>query len=206
MAAPQPSPPPAFTGLVIPASPTPPGLAAFRRRHIHHPGAVVPFHVTVAAPFLPLTELDDDALARLRRVAAGLAPFDFVAGSICCFPTTSVLWLAPSPVAPFEACAEAVYGAFPMVRPTGGYPTFHLTVGLGRTADDLPNALRAFRERFEERLPFRLRARHLDLYAEVDAAEVDGAEVGARYRRVARCALGRGARRPPSSSSPAPCR
>jgi len=182
--------------LVIPATPTPPGLAAFRRRHIHHPGAVVPFHVTIAAPFLPLHEFDDDVRARLRRVAGSLAPFDFAAGSICCFPTTSVLWLAPSPVAPFEACAEAVYQAFPGVRPAPGQPTFHLTVALGRQPDDLSVALNDFRAGFEHRLPFRLRARHLDLYAEVDAAEVGGAEVdaaeiGGRYRRLARFALGR---------------
>ncbi len=178
--------------LVIPATPTPAGLAAFRRRHIHHPGAAVPFHVTIAAPFLPLHEFDDDVRARLRRVAGSLAPFDFAAGSICCFPTTSVLWLAPSPVAPFEACAEAVAEAFPSVRPAEGQPTFHLTVGLGRDTDDLLRTVRAFRAEFEHRLPFRLRARHLDLYGEVAGAEVDGAGVGARYRRLARFALGRG--------------
>jgi len=171
-----------MTALVIPATPTPSGLAAFRRRHIHHPGAAVPFHVTIAAPFVPLPALDGDVLAQLRRVTAGVVPFDFAAGSICCFPTTSVLWLAPSPVEPFEACAEAVYEAFPGVRPASGQPTFHLTVGLGRDADDLPPTVRAFREGFEHRLPFRLRARHLDLYA----------EAGGGYRRLARFALGRG--------------
>jgi 2'-5' RNA ligase len=181
MAVPQPNADGA-TALVIPASPTPAGLAAFRRRHIHHPGAVVPFHVTLAAPFLPLASLDDEAWARLQRVAAATEPFDFLAGSICCFPTTSVLWLAPSPVAPFEACAEAVYAAFPGVRPAAGQPTFHLTIGLGRTQDDVADMLAAFREGFEHRLPFRIRARHLDLYVEADG----------RYRRVARFALGRG--------------
>ena len=181
MAVPQPSAPGA-TALVIPASPTPAGLATFRRRHIHHPGAVVPFHVTVAAPFLPLASLDDEAWAHLRRVAAATEPFDFVAGSICCFPTTSVLWLAPSPVAPFEACAEAVYRAFPSVRPAVGQPTFHLTVGLGRSESDLARTVRAFRAAFGHRLPFRLHARHLDLYV----------EAGGGYRRRARLALGRG--------------
>jgi 2'-5' RNA ligase len=173
---------PGPTALVIPASPTPSGLAAFRRRHIHHPGAVVPFHVTLAAPFLPLASLDDEAWARLRGVAAATEPFDFVAGSICCFPTTSVLWLAPSPVAPFEAVAGAAYRAFPSVRPELGQPTFHLTIGLGRTPDDQADMLAAFRAAFERRLPFRLRARHLDLYVEADGG----------YRRVARFALGRG--------------
>lgn len=179
MAVPQPNADGA-TALVIPASPTPAGLAAFRRRHIHHPGAVVPFHVTLAAPFLPLASLDDEAWARLRRVAATTDPFDFVAGSICCFPTTAVLWLAPSPIAPFEAVAGAVHRAFPSVRPDVGQPTFHLTIGLGRTPDDLADMLAAFRAAFERRLPFRLRARHLDLYVEADGG----------YRRLARFALG----------------
>lgn len=180
--APSPASEPAVTGLVIPATPTPAGLAAFRRRHIHHPGAAVPLHVTIAAPFLPLRALDDDVRARLQTVAAGLAPFDLAAASICCFPTTSVVWLAPSPVAPFEACAEAVFDAFPGVRPAVGHPTLHLTVGLGRDPADLPHIVRAFREGFEHRLPFRLRARHLDLYA----------EAGSGYRRLARFVLGRG--------------
>jgi 2'-5' RNA ligase len=168
------------TALVIPAFPTPPGLASFRRRHIHHAGAAVPFHVTLAAPFLPLAALDDAAWARLRQVAAELAPFDFVADSICCFPTTSVLWLAPSPVSPFEACGEAVYQAFPAVRPAQAWPTYHLTVGLGRSEVDLARTVRAFRAGFEHRLPFRLRARHLDLYVETERG----------YRRRARWALG----------------
>lgn len=179
MTVPQPNGPGA-TALVIPAWPTPPGLTAFRRRYIDHPGAVVPFHVTLAAPFLPLGELDDEAQARVERIAAELPPFAFVAGSICCFPTTSVLWLAPSPVAPFEACAEAVYRAFPSVRPAVGQPTFHLTVGLGRAPDDVSDMLAAFRAGFDHRLPFRLHARHLDLYV----------EAGGGYRRRARWALG----------------
>jgi hypothetical protein len=171
------------TVLIIPALPVPPGLAAFRERYIHHPGAVVPFHTTMVSPFLDLEALDADVHARLRRVAAGLSPFDYAAGSICVFPTSAALWLAPNPVAPFEACAEAVYEAFPTVRPVDGYPTFHLTVGLGRTADDLPDMVRAFRDAFGARLPLRCRARHLELYAEVEG----------RYERLARFALGGGA-------------
>jgi hypothetical protein len=178
------------TALIIPALPVPPDLVAFRERHIHHPGAAVPFHTTLVSSFLDLGALDADVHGHLRRVAARLSPFDYAAGSICAFPTSAALWLAPNPVAPFEACAEAVYEAFPTVRPVDGYPTFHLTVGLGRSADDLPDMVRAFREGFEARLPLRCRARHLDLYAEVEG----------RYERLARFALGGDAQsvRPPA--------
>jgi hypothetical protein len=180
MAPPPPS-GPGFTGLVIPASPVPAGLEAFRRRHVHHPGVAVPFHTTLVRPWLPLEGVDLEARERLRRVAARLAPFDYAAGSICCFPTSFALWLAPSPVAPFEACAEAIYEAFPAMRPDGGFPsTFHLTIGLGRSADDLPEMLREFRDAFGPRMPLRLRARHLDLYAEADG----------RFRRLDRFTLG----------------
>jgi hypothetical protein len=168
------------TALIIPALPVPPDLAAFRERHIHHPGAAVPFHTTLVARFLDLGALDAEVHGRLQRLAAGLSPFDYAAGSICAFPTSAALWLAPNPVAPFEACAEAVYEAFPTLRPLDGYPTFHLTVGLGRSADDLPDMVRAFREGFEARLPLRCRARHVDLYAEVEGG----------YERMARYALG----------------
>lgn len=171
---------PAWSGLVVPATPVPRGLASFRRRHIHHPGVSVPFHTTIAAPFLPLPEVDDVALARLRTAVAGLAPFDYRADAICCFPTTSVLWLAPNPVGPFERVAEAVYAAFPQVRPTSGHPTFHLTVALGRDDTDLETAVRAFRAGFEARLPFRLHADRLDLYG----------EAGGRYRLLASAPFG----------------
>jgi hypothetical protein len=168
------------TALIIPALPVTPDLAAFRERHIHHPGAAVPFHTTLVSRFLDLGAWDAEVDRRLRQVVAGLTPFDYAAGSICVFPTSAALWLAPNPVAPFEACAEAVYEAFPTVRPLDGYPTFHLTVGLGRSADDLPDMVRAFREAFEARLPLRCQARHVDLYAEVEG----------RYERLARYALG----------------
>lgn len=171
------------TVLIIPAAPVPPGLAEFRERHIHHPGAVVPFHTTMVSPFLDLAELGEDAHDRLRQVAAALPPFDYAAGAICTFPTSAALWLAPNPVGPFEACVEAVYEAFPSVRPAHGYPTFHLTVGLGRTAHDLPDMVDAFRAAFDAQLPLRLEARRLDVYA----------EIGQRYVWLASFPFGGGA-------------
>ena len=166
----------AWTGLVVPAEPVPRGVASFRRRHIHHPGAAVPLHTTVATPFLPLSDIDEAVLARLRAAAARVPSFDYLAGAICAFPTTSVLWLAPSPARPFEEVVDAIRAAFPEVEPAGAYPTFHLTLAMGGGDAEMAAALGDFREGVEARLPFRFRADRLDLYA----------EVGSGFRRLAR--------------------
>jgi len=152
------------TFIVVPASDVPPGLADFRRKHIHHPGATVPFHTTLLAPFVDLDEFERDGLSRLRKIAARLSPFQYIASSLCTFPTTAVLWLAPSPVGAFEHCCQAIYDEFPRVRPERGFPTFHMTVGLTRTAEELASVLREFQTGFSASMPLHLHATELAVY------------------------------------------
>jgi hypothetical protein len=170
------------TFLVIPASNVPTELAEFRRRHIHDPGAVVPLHTTLFAPFLSQRDCEREGLAQLRELAAAMRAFQYHAGSICTFPTSNVLWLAPTPVAPFEQIAQAIHERFPRLPRGAGYPTYHMTIGLTRTADELREVLREFQAGFATSLPMRFVARELAVYA--------GLEDG--YRLLAMIPLGVG--------------
>jgi hypothetical protein len=156
------------TFIVIPASEVPPELAEFRRRHIHHPGAVVPFHTTLVHPFLNLHDLEREGLSRLRELVARTAQFRYQAGSICTFPTSNALWLAPTPVAPFEHLTQAVYDHFPQIQQEQCYPTYHMTIGLTQSPDQLPKVLCEFRTIFADRLPLHFLTKEIAIYAAVD--------------------------------------
>jgi 2'-5' RNA ligase len=152
--------------IIIPASDAPVELEEFRRKHIHHPGAVLPFHTTLVAPFMTVEEYEAHGRSRLRRVARRLRPFQYFAGPLCSFPVTAALWLAPSPVSDFERCGEAVYEEFPAVRPSGGFPVYHMTIGLTRSAEELAPVVRSFMAELAGRTPLSLRATELAVYVE----------------------------------------
>lgn len=156
----------ARTLIIIPALDAPAAVEEFRRRHIHHPGVVVPFHTTLVAPFLPVEEYEAHGMARLRQIASQLQPFEYFAGSLCSFPTTAALWLAPSPVSKFEECGEAVYRAFPKTRPRAGLQTYHMTIGLTRARETLAPIVDAFEAELAGRMPLGLRATELAVYVE----------------------------------------
>lgn len=152
------------TYLVIPASHEPAGLADFRRRHIHHPGAAFLFHTTLFAPFLTQREFEREGVARLRDLAARTPPFEYQAGSICTFATSSALWLAPTPVAPFEKLTQDLHDAFPQLPRGAGYPTYHMTIALTASPDELPPIVREFVADFGDRLPFSFTCGELAVY------------------------------------------
>jgi hypothetical protein len=170
----------ASTLIVIPASGVPSELADFRRRDRHHPGAVIPLHTTVVPFFLGLPDLREEALRRLQQLAAGMAPFRYQAGSLCTFPTSNTLWLAPAPVAPFERATQAVYDHFPQMPRERDYPTYHMTVGLTDSAEELAHAWEEFQTLFVDRLPLRFVCQELAVYAATDGT----------YRLQASCPMG----------------
>jgi 2'-5' RNA ligase len=155
------------TFIVVPASEVSPELAEFRRRHIHHPGAVVPLHTTLVHPFLNLNDLEQDGLHRLGELAARIAQFRYQASSICTFPTSNALWLAPTPVAPFEQLTQAIYNVFPQIQREPCYPTYHMTIGLAYSSNALTQALAEFREIFADRLPLHFVCQEIAVFAAV---------------------------------------
>jgi 2'-5' RNA ligase len=142
----------------------------------------VPAHLSVVYPFMPPSDVDEDALGRLAAAVATVPAFD------CAFSRTEwfgddVLWLAPEPDAPFRELISAVVTAFPSHQPYGGVyddPVPHLTVAERRlgSAEDMAAAERAVRAH----LPFRARVDQAVLLA--------GRPESASWRSVAEFPLG----------------
>jgi hypothetical protein len=154
------------TACIIPASSVPEGLEAFRRSHIHHPGSVFPLHTTIIYPFLDYDDLTGDNLARLKTLAATFEPFEYVANSICAFPTSRALWLSPSPQRPFEQITEALYREFPQFRSDEAYPTYHMTIAYNSEESVSEALVNRFLEEFKSEMPFNFIANELAIYGE----------------------------------------
>lgn len=110
-------------------------MAALRAAHDPSAAEGVPAHITLLFPFRTAADIDDDALARARAIAAGARPFDFTLARIGRFDGT--IYLAPEPAAPFVALTQALAGAFPEHPPYGGLHRDivpHLTVARGDAA------------------------------------------------------------------------
>jgi hypothetical protein len=88
-----------------------PGAAAYYRL-----GNGVPAHVTVLFPFLPLEEIDEDALAALLGRFGG---FDVVFDRLEQFED-GTHWLRPVPSAPFVDLTAAVWQRWPSHAPYEG--------------------------------------------------------------------------------------
>lgn len=139
-----------MTGIVIPVREA---ETLVRSRTLQIPPALRPLgssvgaHVTLLAPFLPETEIDDDVLGHLGAIFADLTPFGFELTDVCEFPG-GVTYLAPEPASTFRLLTSELHRQFPEFPPYGGafddiVP--HLTVPLapGETTADLRAALGA---------------------------------------------------------------
>jgi len=109
-----------------------PAVSALRL--VHDPSAKdgAPAHVTLIFPFRPSEEIDDECLARLRRLFGSFEPFSLTIREIGRFPDT--LWLAPESAEPVRRLTEALTREFPECPPYGGAFTdivSHLTVAYG---------------------------------------------------------------------------
>ena len=113
----------------------------------------VPAHVTVLFPFVPAPDVDDAVVDRLRRAVAGVGRFTYTFDTVRWF-ADDLLWLAPTPAAPFAELTERVHHAFPGHPPYEGEhePVPHLTVGYRRHSS--LEALRRAAGELAPRLPF----------------------------------------------------
>lgn len=137
-------------------------VAPLRARHDPSARRGLGAHVSLLYPFRPSAT---DALDRLQPVAAGQAGFDFMLDRIERF-AAGVIFLSPSPQAPFEALVGHLQAAFPDFA--GGHPQHprfvpHVSVarGLrGARADAVEQQLRA---RLDAHGPILCRCRELVL-------------------------------------------
>jgi 2'-5' RNA ligase len=107
-------------------------IARYRERYDPSARRNVPAHVTILYPFVPLAQIDDAVLARLREIAAGVRCFDYRLAETRRFPVA--LYLAPEPDHSFAALTSAVWRAFPDYPPfEGKFETVvpHVTVAHG---------------------------------------------------------------------------
>ena len=134
----------AHSALLVPVPDAEAVVGPWRRRHDPMATAGVPAHITLIVPWLAPEVIDDDELARLERVAAKTAPFDFALRSVDWFGCR-VLWLAPDPAQPFLDLTGALVGEF-HTPPWGGefdkvIP--HLTVAHSTDGEELAEAAAA---------------------------------------------------------------
>lgn len=125
------------TGLIVAVAAAEPVVAGHRR--LHDPAARygVPAHVTLCYPFLPQDAVDAGVLADLRALVAAVPAFDVVFARSARFPG-DVLYLEPSPDAPFRALTAELWRRWPEAPPYGGAypdPVPHLTVTDGADPD-----------------------------------------------------------------------
>ena len=107
-------------------------IARYRERYDPSARRNVPAHVTILYPFVPLARIDDEVVARLREIAAGVRCFDYRLAQLRRFPVA--LYLAPDPDRSFAALIDAVWRAFPEHPPfEGKFDTVvpHVTVAHG---------------------------------------------------------------------------
>ena len=141
---------------MIPVAAATPTVAPWRERLDLTAVHGVPAHITVLYPFVDPTEIDGGHLRALVTVFAATPAFDFVLDRVGFFDE-SVVYLAPTPAAPFVELTRRVVDRFPDQAPYGGAHqeiTPHLTVG---DRGD-PSTLRAAAAAVEPALPIAARA------------------------------------------------
>jgi 2'-5' RNA ligase len=107
-------------------------IAAYRDRYDPSARRNVPAHVTVLYPFMAPELVDDEVLATLRDIAAGVPCFSYRLRETRRFPVA--LYLAPDPDRHFAALTAAAWRAFPAFPPFAGkFATVvpHVTVAHG---------------------------------------------------------------------------
>ena len=132
-----------------------------RFRSAYDPGASkgMPAHITINYPFIPGVLLSADTIDRLTKVYASIQPFPFSLSHIARFP--NVLYLAPSPSAPFEQLTILTAHEFPESPPYGGQydsVTPHLTVADSKDGELPASVEREFSEMATEYLPLKAHA------------------------------------------------
>ena len=140
--------------LVVPVPEAEALVGRFRSEYDSGAQKGMPAHITINYPFIPGVTPSADTLDRLMKVFASTQPFSFTLNHIARFP--NVLYLAPSPPAPFERLIARIVHEFPESPPYGGQHdsvTPHLTVADSKDRD-LPGTVeREFSDVAAEYLP-----------------------------------------------------
>ncbi|MEB2344129.1 MAG: 2'-5' RNA ligase family protein [Deltaproteobacteria bacterium] len=117
------------SALVVLVPAAEPLVATFRSQFDRSAIRGLPAHITVLYPFRHPDSLSSELLRDLQALFRGHRRFSFSLAGACGFP--GVVYLAPQPVAPFDALMRDAASRFPDTPPYGGmfaHPVPHLTV------------------------------------------------------------------------------
>jgi 2'-5' RNA ligase len=131
-----------------------PLVADFRSRFDRSASRGMPAHITVLYPFLHPDSLSPERVSELRALFLGYRRFRFSLGGVCGFP--DVVYLAPEPLAPFDALTNGAAARFPETPPYGGAfanPVPHLTIAQRPPAPSLAEVTDRFVVAVGARLP-----------------------------------------------------
>lgn len=151
------------SALVVLVPEAEPLVGALRRQFDIAGIAGLGAHVTVLSPFAAPDVLPEHRDG-LRALFESQPRFQFSLSGLCGFP--SVIYLAPEPMAPFDALASAVAERFPAYPPYGGAftnPVPHLTVAQSPPAADLAALAEHIHSQVADCLPLRCFAREVSL-------------------------------------------
>jgi len=151
------------SALLVPVPAADDAVGKMRRRLDPAMAAGVPTHITVLYPFSAPASVSDDHTTRLAVLFGACPPFDFVLSEIGWFDQR-VMYLAPSPPAPFVDLTSRIAAEFPEHPPYGGQfdgTIPHLTVG----EDARPARMRRAAQRLARKLPIQATATEVWLMA-----------------------------------------
>jgi hypothetical protein len=128
----------------------------------------VPPHVTILSPFVDVEGLDRGVVARVDEIVAGAPAFDVGFEAVRRWAASEighgVVWLEPTPSAPFVTLTRAIWAAFPD-HPPYGRPDDELEAHLTIAIDD-PTRFDAALAEACSLVPFRRRATLVALVVE----------------------------------------
>ena len=128
----------------------------------------MPPHVTILSPFVDVGDLDRGVTARAGEIVAGVPAFEVSFDAVRRWPPSAlgpgVVWLEPTPSAPFVTLTLAIWAAFPDYPPYGR-PDDELEAHLTIAIDD-PARFDAAEAEAARLVPFQRRATTVALLVE----------------------------------------
>jgi 2'-5' RNA ligase len=122
----------------------------------------VPAHVTLVVPWIPPEQIKQEHLEELEELLTIQRPFEFTLEKVCWFGER-VLWLGPTPAAPFKRLTGLLADHFDTPPWQGEFTEVvpHLTVGLVTRASG--GTLSEAAEDLVPKLPVSCRATEVDV-------------------------------------------
>ncbi len=150
------------SALLVPVPEAEALVGEWRAAHDPTARAGVPAHITLVVPWVPPEQIKQEHFEELEELLAHWEPFDYTLEEVRWFGRR-VLWLAPSPAAPFKKLTSLLADHFETPPWQGEFPEVvpHLTVGLASDAG--ASSLSEAAKDLASKLPLKCRASQVDV-------------------------------------------